>query len=474
MDVNEYQKVVSKNTIRNQKKRQKAREKKNSQFNNCHEEDVATATVTVDRKVTIKDVETICEKSMKNVEAMINDRYERQIDELVMMNSKLESTIVELRSELKSMKHEVDEKLNNFYDRKLTERVKAFQKTASAIEKEGTTINKSREAIMIGSDSIDGRFPQKVQDALDALNNTIGQKHLKEYFERLCFKAMKQQKLSKFDRKNFVDASYHMVFAGKPGTGKTLIAGLVAKLLCALGIVKTNRFKVVGLHELKAKYLGQTPHELAKTFEHPGVYFIDEAYQIKDHPMDSYGAEVLSGLCELLENRRHEIIVIMAGYQDKMADLFAHNAGLESRFHWIFDFKDYDCEELLQIADYSAEKMDHKFTVDARNELRKDMRDGLNGREIRNFVEEIEFYQSGRLGNASEFTYETLTLLTVDDVIKARTERNNIKNMKDIRKRGKKNETGQSGCKCETMTKFFQQLSGPSVGFGGSGWDGVE
>jgi stage V sporulation protein K len=230
-------------------------------------------------------------------------------------------------------------------------------------------------------------------------------------------------------------SSYHMVFAGNPGTGKTMIAGLVGKLLVALELIPSSYFHVVQLHEIKAKYLGQTPHLMAETFKRPGVYFIDEAYSIKTRDDDSFGGEILSGLCEIAENRRDEIVIILAGYKKEMEELFEQNPGLVSRFHWIFDFADYSSDDLAQIGSFTARRMKHKFSEDALEEFRKDLADGgLNAREVRNYVEEVEFCQCVRTGKMKEYSLEVLLTFTVDDVITARKHRMTSKKSKTTEK----------------------------------------
>lgn len=158
-------------------------------------------------------------------------------------------------------------------------------------------------------------FPPEVQAVMERFNKTIGQTHLKRHLEKMCFKAIKQKRLKELSPNVKYGAfSYHMVFRGNPGTGKTMLAGIIGDLMVSLGVIPKSNFRVVQLHEIKAKYVGQTPHLMAEVFKSPGVYFLDEAYQIMKRTDDSFGGEILSCLCEILENRRHEIVVIMAGY----------------------------------------------------------------------------------------------------------------------------------------------------------------
>jgi len=324
-------------------------------------------------------------------------------------------------SELKRTDAEMAVLLEEFFQKKHAERVANFVASQSSSVVKPAKEVKPDEVFYEETSG----FPPKVQAALDEIGGVIGQPHLKEHFLKLCYQVVKQKHLKKLSpNTEYGTSSYHMVFAGNPGTGKTMIAGLVGKLLVALDLIPSSSFHVVQLHEIKAKYLGQTPHLMAETFKRPGVYFIDEAYSIKTREDDSFGGEILSGLCEIAENRRHEIVIILAGYKKEMEALFQQNPGLVSRFHWIFDFADYSVDDLTQIGSYTAIRMKHKFDADALDEFRKDLvGGGLNAREVRNYVEEVEFCQCVRTGKMKEYTLELLLTFTVEDVITARKHR---------------------------------------------------
>lgn len=106
-----------------------------------------------------------------------------------------------------------------------------------------------------------------------------------------------------------------------------------------------------------------------------------------------------------------------------MIDLFRHNPGLESRFHWIFDFHDYSSDDLVDIGKFAVKEMTHVFTPEAIEELRSDFSDGKNGREVRNIIEEIELAQTERTGKSTEYSLEFLRTLTAEDVLSARAHR---------------------------------------------------
>lgn len=394
----------------------------------------------------------------------MNTTSQKVFDSLRDMQKSLDDLSKTVDMKQPKLEKKMEDVLEDFFVKKHIERVQSFrsatqQKKMIAESKRKQDIEEDFNSDEIFYDFKNATpgpgFDEPIQKALDDIRAVIGQPHLKDHFEKLCYKRIKQTRLTELDPKGtYGPSSYHMVFRGNPGTGKTMVAGLVGKLLKALKIIPTDNFKVVQLQEMKAKYLGQTPHLLAETFKNPGVYFIDEAYSIMQRSDDSYGTEILAGLCEMLENRRHEIVVIMAGYKDDMIELFKHNAGLESRFHWIFDFHDYSQSDLVDIAQFTAKKSSHKFTSEAIFELGKDLTDGMNARDDRNFVEEIEFCQSVRTGKSSEYSLDFLQTFTVEDVLAAREQRRHIN--PDAKKFPKTTATQPATTKkSDTVTRLF-------------------
>lgn len=365
-------------------------------------------------------------KKLRDVEERIREHVEEKCDERPTHDDLKSLVDKAYDSKVKRTDAEMEALLETFFQKKHAERVANFVKSQS--DGKPPKDVKSEEVFY---DQTSG-FPPKVQAALDEIAGVIGQPHLKEHFLKLCFQAVKQKHLKKLSPDTeYGTSSYHMVFNGNPGTGKTMIAGLVGKLLVALELIPSSYFHVVQLHEIKAKYLGQTPHLMAETFKRDGVYFIDEAYSIKTRDDDSFGGEILSGLCEIAENRRDGVVIILAGYKKEMEALLEQNPGLVSRFHWIFDFADYSPDDLAKIGSYTATRMKHKFSDDALVEFHKDLADGgLNAREVRNYVEEVEFCQCVRTGKMKEYSLEVLLTFTVEDVIAARQHRMTSKKSK--------------------------------------------
>lgn len=269
----------------------------------------------------------------EHVEFLVSKHVSRGVDEGI---AKSDKDREEIRALCVKMQTTLDEHYGNeaarieeIFAERHEQRVKAFRETLKRERNDSEAIVDSDKVFYDGEHVNGSSFPPKVQAALDAIAGIVGQPHLKEHFDKLCYKSIKQQRLEKLDPDgDYGPSSYHMVFRGKPGTGKTMIAGMVGNLLKALGVIPSSKFKVVQLHEMKAKFLGQTPHSMNDTFRNPGVYFIDEAYTIMRRKDDSFGAEILGALCEMLENRRGEVVVIMAGY--KVRNLFGYGSQSET------------------------------------------------------------------------------------------------------------------------------------------------
>lgn len=145
----------------------------------------------------------------------------------------------------------------------------------------------------------------------------------------------------------------HTVIYGPPGTGKTEVAKIIGKMYSKVGILRKNVFKKVTRNDLVAGYLGQTALKTRKVIEEcsGGVLFIDEAYSLANtNDLDSYSRECVDTLCEALSDRKDDLMVIIAGYEDELNNyFFASNRGLESRFIWRFKITDYTPKEMMQI-----------------------------------------------------------------------------------------------------------------------------
>ena len=201
---------------------------------------------------------------------------------------------------------------------------------------------------------------ETVMGELDLLigMRTIKRK-IKEISDWVTFSQMRRDEGLKVD-----EISLHMVFSGNPGTGKTTVARIVAKVLKALGVLKKGHLIEVGRSDLVAEYVGQTATKTMKKIkeaEH-GVLFIDEAYSLTRSSGNDFGIEAIDTLVKAMEDNRGQLVVILAGYPDEMRTFMESNPGLRSRFKYHIEFPDYSIEELLQIHDVLLKEKQYKIS----------------------------------------------------------------------------------------------------------------
>ncbi|MEV0271739.1 MAG: AAA family ATPase [Hamadaea sp.] len=219
----------------------------------------------------------------------------------------------------------------------------------------------------------------------------------------------------------------HLIFAGSPGTGKTTVARIYGQLLAALGILPRGDFVEVSRRDLVGQYLGHTAEKTSAAFEKAlgGVLFIDEAYTLSRTfgSGGDFGQEAIDTLVKLMEDHRHEIAVIAAGYTGEMNDFLDANPGLASRFNKTIVFEDYEADELVAILNTMAEA--NEYTLDPQllaaiggyfSALQRDRNFG-NAREARKLFDGMRKAQAQRLRQLRRVpTAEELQLLVFDDL----------------------------------------------------------
>jgi SpoVK/Ycf46/Vps4 family AAA+-type ATPase len=223
--------------------------------------------------------------------------------------------------------------------------------------------------------------------------------------------------------------SYHLVFTGNPGTGKTTVARLVARLYYQMGILAQGQLVEADRSTLVAGYLGQTALKTQQVIQQAmgGVLFIDEAYSLASDEQDSYGKEAIETLLKAMEDHRDELVVIVAGYTELMHKFIESNPGLSSRFGKYFEFSDYSGKELLAIFESFCEKNGYALQQEARallaeklDELyrNRDIHFG-NARAVRNIFEKAINAQADRIAAHSEITDADLECLVPEDIYAA-------------------------------------------------------
>ena len=198
----------------------------------------------------------------------------------------------------------------------------------------------------------------------------------------------------------------HMSFTGNPGTGKTTVAMRMAQVLHRLGYVRHDRLVAVTRDDLVGSYIGHTGPKTKEVLKRAmgGVLFIDEAYTLyRPENERDYGQEAIEILLQVMENQRDDLVVILAGYKDRMDSFFRSNPGLSSRIAHHLDFPDYAQVELLQIAERLLATLHYQFGTGAREAfddyLRRRIRQPhfANARSVRNALDRARLRQASRL-----------------------------------------------------------------------------
>jgi SpoVK/Ycf46/Vps4 family AAA+-type ATPase len=260
---------------------------------------------------------------------------------------------------------------------------------------------------------------------LSQLNELIGLNSVKKDVQTLSNYIKIQQEREKNGLKSS-SVSYHCVFTGNPGTGKTTVARILAKIYKDLGVVNKGHLVETDRAGLVAEYVGQTAVKTNKIIDSAldGVLFIDEAYSLAEGGSSDYGSEAIATLLKRMEDDRDRLIVIVAGYTENMKHFINSNPGLQSRFTRYIEFPDYSAEELMQIFEMHMRKYDYHFGEGAKEQLRhildmaiihKDENFG-NGRFVRNVFESILQRQADRLASMGELTSEQLSRIEKEDL----------------------------------------------------------
>jgi probable Rubsico expression protein CbbX len=224
--------------------------------------------------------------------------------------------------------------------------------------------------------------------------------------------------------------SLHMSFTGNPGTGKTTVAMRMAEVLKQLGYVRKGHLVAVTRDDLVGQFIGHTAPKTKEVVKKAmgGVLLIDEAYYLyRPENERDYGQESIEILLQVMENHRDDLVVILAGYKDRMDTFFGSNPGMASRIAHHIDFPDYSESELMQIAQLMLTRLNYRFDADATPafarylSLRRVQPHFANARSIRNALDRIRLRHATRLfGADTALTRDQLCTLQVQDILASR------------------------------------------------------
>ena len=274
-------------------------------------------------------------------------------------------------------------------------------------------------------------------DPYKELDDLIGLGEVKKEVRSLA-NFVKLQKQREAKGLKTAKVSYHLVFYGSPGTGKTTVARIIGRIYKDLGVLKKGHTVETDRSGLVAKYLGQTALKTDTVVQHAihGVLFIDEAYALvpEDGNGSDYGQEAISTLLKRMEDYRDSLVVIIAGYKNEMQRFIDSNPGLQSRFNRYIDFPDYTSAELTDIFKMYMKKNQYTLAPDAENYLREQLdyavahkdRNFGNARYARNVFEKSIQAQANRLEGRTNLNERELTELTVSDLQEGFASKSNI------------------------------------------------
>jgi len=386
----------------------------------------------LNREVDFREVEFVTMLLQKNLtkEAIeISSSKARAIDlhdtdlfiMIHMIDKELAKTVINTIEEIGLLFIAVDGHSDMQEIKALSDIVFEIRYAIRSLDKKSDTVHEAIDKIKTVDES-----EQDMEANLDELNELIGLEQIKAEIAGLI-NLIKVRKLREDQDLPVLPMSFHLVFSGNPGTGKTTVARILAKIYKNLGVISKGDLVEVDRSGLVAGFVGQTAIKVSKVIESAkgGVLFIDEAYSLTPNGSQSdYGSEAIEVLLKAMEDQRGDLVVIVAGYTNEMDTFLNSNPGLKSRFNKFIHFADYMPEELLDIFLLMSNKNGYKLPDAANSELKKlitviyDKRteNFANARIIRNMFENVIQIQANRVIEIKSPSKDELQEITVKDI----------------------------------------------------------
>ena len=297
---------------------------------------------------------------------------------------------------------------------------------------EPSFIDKHKEQVQTSGGGESGpkteeKEPEKpnFDELMEELDSLVGLETVKKEVKNLM-NLVKVRKLREEHDLPVPPMSFHMVFLGNPGTGKTTVARLISGLYASIGLLSKGQLIEVDRSGLVAGYVGQTALKTQEVIQSAlgGVLFIDEAYSLSSGGENDFGREAIETLLKAMEDHRKDLVVIVAGYTGPMEKFITSNPGLESRFNRYFYFPDYNGEQLMEIFRIQCKKNSYTLTPEAEEEalkmftqLYEERNENFgNGRDVRNCFEDMVVRQSNRVAAMENPTKEDLISVLPEDL----------------------------------------------------------